>query len=236
MTRTILILPLISLAMAFPFSAFATTMSGDSFTIEGKPHVVSEKKPTLQASPAYKKSDGGQDIPLIENFTLGEISQPTISLSLPQNILDFDVLSPTNPVIRRHQLIITSQLSGYQVLAFENHPLQSKNQALIPDTTCDNGACSDTLASEWTNTLTYGFGYRCEIQQGKGRCATGFEPTNTYKQFADASDNQSPAVVAQNTKQDKQTIYTLEYKVNTSRTQQKDSYTNTITYLVIPNF
>ena len=106
--------------------------------------------------------------------------------------------------------------------------------ALIPNTTCDDGACTTTTASTWTNTLTYGFGYRCDDVSGTN-CPSSFT-ANKFKQFADNSKSQTPIAVMQGTNVGRSLQSTITYKVNVSATQVAGLYSNVITYVATPTF
>lgn len=157
--------------------------------------------------------------------------------SISQTQVDFGTLTPTNPVTRTNILKISNgSANGYQVTAFENHQLLNPgNGFAIPDTTCDNGLCTETTSAQWTNTLTYGFGYRCDNVAGSD-CATGFTNSNYYKQFADASLNESPQSVMSGTNVGRNKEVQITYKVNISGTQPAGTYTNVITYVATPTF
>lgn len=159
------------------------------------------------------------------------------SISLSSNLVNFGTLTPTNPIIRTVDLIMQSKaVYGYSVVVFENEPLTtiSENKTSIPDTTCDNGKCDTENASEWTNALTYGFGYRCDNVTGID-CDSAFDGTNLYKHFPDLASNDDPqsimAGIGANNKQIR-----ISYKVNISGTQELDTYGNKITYIAVPNF
>jgi len=165
-------------------------------------------------------------------------SIPPFSISLSSDIVDFGILSPTNPIIRTVDLSTYSlPVYGYSVISFENEPLtaiQSVNKTLIPDTTCDNGECDDQNASEWINTLTYGFGYRCDNLIGAD-CDSSFAKTNSYKHFPDISSNDDPQSIAAGFGSKDKKIR-ISYKVNISGTQAQNIYKNTVTYIGVPNF
>lgn len=160
------------------------------------------------------------------------------SVSLSLETVDFGSLSPTNPIIRTVDLSIYSLSAyGYSILAFEDHPLQMNPDASganIPNTTCDNGRCSHENPQEWTNTLTYGFGYRCDNVTGFN-CNSSFSKPNFYKQFADNSNSMPPQSVMAGIGSKNKDVR-LSYKVNISGNQPQGIYSNIITFIAIPNF
>lgn len=181
------------------------------------------------------------------------------SISLSSDIIDFGTLSPTNPIIRTVDLSIGSpSVYGYSVIVFENQALTTippasktfiqhlsetthelntpseKGAGFIPDTTCDNGRCNAQSAAQWANTLTYGFGYRCDDVTGID-CDREFKNPNFYKPFPNIEKDHSlqsiMAGIGGNNKEAR-----ISYKVNISGTQTEGIYTNVVTFIAVPNF
>lgn len=202
---------------------------------------------------AGKPSGGGKSV----SFTTGQIAPGLYSganftvragfqyvysiipfrFSISTTDIDFGEVEPTNPVTRTNNLKISNgSANGYVVTAFEDHQLLVPGSgAQIPDTTCDNGSCSETTASAWSNTLTYGFGYRCDNVTGAD-CPTDFTNTSYFKQFANASLNENPQSVMIGTNVGRTKEVQITYKVNISGTQEGGAYSNTITYIATPTF
>lgn len=169
-----------------------------------------------------------------------ESSTPPLpfSISLSSDIIDFGILTPTNPVIRTVNLAINSpSVYGYSVIVFENQALTTlppASKILIPDTTCDNGRCDAQNAAEWINTLTYGFGYRCDNITGAD-CDIGFKGVNFYKHFPNVENNDSLQSTMAGFGSKKKEAR-ISYKVNISGTQAEGIYNNIITFIAVPNF
>lgn len=228
----------------FKFSlpkAQAVTMSNDNFVIqEGNLNSFAgsstgttynlgitggELTPGLYSGTNYKVRSGFQYVHSIIRF----------QFSMSSTSIDFGTLSATNPVTRSQTLTVTNGSAfGYQVTGSENHPLQSGNDS-IPDTTCDSGTCNQSTSSIWANTLSYGFGYRCDNLSGTD-CSTGFANVNNYKHFADASIKETPVAVMTGTNVGKNKQATITYKVNIAATQAGGTYTNQINYVATPTF
>ncbi len=151
--------------------------------------------------------------------------------------INFGTLTATNPVTRTNTLTVSNGSAfGYSVTAFENHQLLNPPTGqLIPDTACDNGLCTENVSAQWTNTLTYGFGYRCDDVVGTD-CSSDFSTSNYYKQFADLSNNESPGTVMSGTNVGRSKQAQITYKVNISGTQAAGQYSNVITYIATPTF
>ena len=97
------------------------------------------------------------------------INQPRqdFRFSLSDDLINFGPLSPTDFITRTSSIAVEGDPSyQYTITVFENHELQNKKNTIIPNTRCDDGTCSPTTASNWENTLTFGFGYHCENRSG----------------------------------------------------------------------
>ena len=160
---------------------------------------------------------------------------PTFEFTVSPQSIDFGTIDPTSPVSRVNTLTVKgSQPFTYSVLGRENHALKLNN-TIIPDTTCDDGQCSDTVATTWINTLTYGFGYRCDNLTGTD-CVSNFSSANTFRSFANAQLGKIAQTIMAGTTQTTGTSGQITYKVNVSASQIPGTYSNTVTYLAIPSF
>jgi hypothetical protein len=184
--------------------------------------------PGLFEGENFKVKSGFQYVPRTSPF----------SFTISSTKIDFGTLTPTNPVTRTTTLRVDSMnTQGYSVTGAQEHELMDENTgATIPDTTCDNGRCSETVASAWSNTLTFGFGYRCSRENIT--CVEGdesFVPENYFKQFPDSSKDESATTIMSGGTGRGQEA-TILYKVNISSSQPAGVYTNAITYLATPNY
>ena len=223
--------------------AIAFTMSGQNYILEmGNLNSISGKAegpgtkldftsgeavPGVFEGPQSKVKLGFQHIHPLRGF----------SFEISQSIIDFGILSPTNPVIRNIILTVNNRSSqGYSVNVSENNPLQSQASGqVIPDVTCDNGKCTEIVSDSWASTLTYGFGYRCDPVT-VDECADGFSNADNYKQFADAARNEPPQPVMASATTGSNKQVKITYKVNIAGSQPPGSYTNVITYIAVPTF
>ena len=154
------------------------------------------------------------------------------SFSVSDNLIDYGLLTPANPVLRTTDLtILKGSSQGYSVFAFEDRPLSDSNNNFIPDTTCDSGTCSETSSAIWSGNLSFGFGFRCEKEDNSG-CLEDFSKADYFKQFANQSKSEPYQAIinAFDSKKAK-----IKYKVNISNNQAKANYSNSITFIAIPN-
>lgn len=230
--------------LIFPSFALAQTMTNEDYRIqmgnfnsiagESKSEEYNlsitsgETTPGLFKGKNYKVKSGFQYVPRSSPF----------AFSISDTNIDFGLLTPTNPVTRATTLTVTNtELEGYNVSVAEDHELRVPTTgATINNTTCDDGRCTSTIASEWVNTLTYGFGYRCEREvlsciEGD----TSFLNNNYYKQFPDSSKGDSAETIMAGGRGTNMKA-TVLYKVNISSSQPAGTYSNTVTYLATPNY
>lgn len=157
-------------------------------------------------------------------------TEPKFRFTVSEKIIDFGKLTPGTPVTRTNTLSISNKYAPeYTVFASQESP------AVIPDTTCDNGLCTQTYSSEWISPLTYGFGYRCDNALGED-CAYGFSNANLFKQFSDSNKNEPAQAVLHGRKNEKTVGGKITYKVNIANLQPAQFYTNHITYIAIPSY
>jgi hypothetical protein len=160
------------------------------------------------------------------------------SFSISNSLIDYGLISPTNPIYRTSNLIISSDaLKNFMEVQYQNHPLSTTDtNTQIPDSTCDNGSCSEMTSAPWNNTLTYGFGYRCENTNGIN-CPTDMTETEYYRQISDSSKNETPEAIMANVQdKNRKNEVQLTYKINTSKNQSPGNYSNTITYIATPGY
>ena len=232
----------LTLPLAIPPSAHAEISINDNWSIQvddvnlnSDTPTTSNQKNQLTKNADEELTDQGTNYKIKTGFDNSK-SQSTISLSISNNIIDFGILSPTNNIYRTSSIDFKTGKDNYGILiASLDHPLRtSDSNTSIPDSTCDNGSCSETTAAPWTNTLTYGFGYRCDNIKSSN-CATDFKNPDYYKQFSDSSKNEKPEIIStSNTAQNQELQIT--YKINLAKTQPAGPYSNNITYILAPGY
>lgn len=204
------------------FNTLAGTTQGQNYKLDTS--VGQDFTDTLQ-NDQYK---------IISGFQLGSSGRNLFTLSLTPIFVTYGRFSPTTPVTRTSALTITNQASqSYAVLAYQDHSLQKTDgKTIIPDVSCDNGRCNEIQTATWENTLTYGFGYRCDNTKDAD-CNRNFTDKTFFARFP-TLDAAYPAVVMEGARgKDKKTQIT--YKVNVSGTQAQGPYANTVTFIAVPS-
>lgn len=154
------------------------------------------------------------------------------SFSVSDNLIDYGPLTPANSVLRTTDLtILKGSSQRYSVFSFEDRELSDSNNSFIPDTTCDSGTCSETSSAVWSGNLSFGLGFRCEKEDNSG-CSEDFSKPDYFKQFANQSKSEAYQAIINSSDLKKAKI---KYKVNISNNQAKSNYSNSITFIAIPN-
>lgn len=215
----------------------AQIMSGEKVNLQSEE--VYPTEPPIK-TPAKEKSKA---LPILYDIYIGknfkvkygfEKIASNFSFSLSSDLIDFGILSPNNPITRTNLLSVYTDSTGYIILASENQELKSSENISIPDTTCDNGSCTQTTSSLWKVATVYGFGYRCDNVFGSD--CLDFENPQFFKQFADLSKKEAWEKIMEGVPENKKKQAKITYKVNISTTQKISKYINNITYIAVPNF
>jgi hypothetical protein len=222
--------------------ASAETMSNDLYkihggnfnSISGNAKNNAGKKVSFTSGETAPGQDLGTNFKVNAGFQYIK-GKNSFGFSISSSVINFGDLKPGEPITRTNRLTVSTGSSpGYQVIASEDHePRVSASGPSIPDTTCDNGSCSETTPALWSSLLTYGFGYRCENLTGKD-CNSDFLSQDMFKQFANTSKNEQPQQVMSGSSTNNRTESEITYKVNVSQSQPSGLYQNNILYIAIP--
>jgi hypothetical protein len=184
---------------------------------------IGQTAPGLYSSTGYRVKAGFQYIHSIIPF----------SFTISDILIEFGALSPQTPKTATSTLTVSAGgAGGYQVTAQENHPLENSQGTQIPDTLCDDGTCSQTQAAVWSLNTTYGFGFNMAGDDGP----SDFVDSTYFRQFADSSSAEDPAVIMSSSNVGKSRQSTITYKVNISAAQAAGTYRNIITYTATPTY
>ena len=239
----LLILCLLILLNPLRLPVSAQTMRSDSYEVHmGNFNMTAGKKSSEnyqvtdtvgQTASGLYKSEGYQvgagfwylkrKVPF--TFTISEIN------------LNFGLLTPQVPKVLTNTLTVSAGgAGGYQVSAFENHPLMSAAENYIPDTLGDNGNASEITAAPWTQNTTYGFGFRMSGDDIPNDFNNPACSPNCFRQFADptASPPEEPQIVMSSVDLARHAEATASYKINISGDQPAGVYQNQIIFIAIP--
>lgn len=221
-----------------PIPSFAFTMENQNLRLE-LPDVLGEKIfPTPFKKAEQEKIETSK--PLVIRGFPDQNSSRSFSFTLSSPLLDFGIITPTDPVIRTVNLIAQQggALSGFAVLVSENHSPRAKTGEEINDTLCDSGICNEIIASPWTNPLVFGLGLRVDNVQGQAGSNIFKQPFD-YAQVANLEASKSAIPIMEkfftpeNNRNDEVRI---TFKTNVSATQKEGIYQNAISFIAIPNY
>lgn len=234
-----LIFFLLTLFFGFVRLVQAVNMESDHYQIQwgninigsGKPDnenyslgiTMGQIAPGLYSASGYKVRAGFQYIQTIIpfSFTISDVAINLGSLIAQSPSTDANTLT-----------VRAGGAGGYQVLAYENHPLKIHQGAEIPDTLCDNGNCTEASAEVWSQNTTYGFGFNINGND----TPSDFVDTTYFRQFANDEDNEIHQTVMEKTGVTSQSQATVTYKVNISGSQEAGQYETGIVYIAIPTY
>lgn len=213
--------------------ANATSSSNSNYDLEIQDiDTAPEKKPVLPKN-TNENSDTINAESQEQTPGIQSISQTgPIQFVLSTDTVDFGALSPGNPVIRSMVLSTISSSTDYQIIGSVDNPL--KGPELIPDTTCDDGTCTEESAAVWKNDLTYGFGYSC-LSLSSMLCMSA-QGDDFFMQFADISKNEKEQSIIEGWKNPKEQQAQISLKLNVSGTQKTGYYSNTLTLIAAPKY
>lgn len=182
---------------------------------------------------AYKVRSGFQYIQSLIPF----------SFTISDTNIDLGYLSVETPKTDTNTLTVSAGgAGGYQVLAYETHPLRLSGESIcgssncIPDTICDNSNCTESSAEVWTEDTTYGFGFNMENIGGTTDVPTDFANTTYFRQFADNEADETHQVVMSNPDVTKSSSATVTYKANISTSHTGGNYETSIVYIAVPSY
>ncbi len=155
------------------------------------------------------------------------------SFTISNLTIDFGSLIPNEPALASNVLTVRAGgAGGYQVLAFENHPLRSNQGAEIADVSGDNHDCSETHAGLWQQNTSLGFGFNMSGDD----IPADFLNSNYYRQFANRAAGESAVVIMGNDGVVNQAVATVHYKVVVGGSQPAGHYENAITFVAVPSY
>lgn len=129
--------------------------------------------------------------------------------------------------------ITTNGASGYNVYAFENHPLrESLGSAIIPDTTCDFSNCDETVAASWTDPAQAGFGFNISGDD----IAADFINSNYFRQFANNEASEAMQQIMGSNNVALNSSATINYKAAMPGNQAAGNYQTSIVFVAVPGY
>ncbi|MGE5042137.1 MAG: hypothetical protein ACM3IJ_04510 [Candidatus Levyibacteriota bacterium] len=224
-------------------NASAQSMSNSSYKIDLNPSDNQPVEPPhtiIEANQINKNPESPSKIINGDNYSIelsyeNDKTQLPFMVSVSSDALDYGKIEAGEPVTRSNSIsVFPGEAHGFQVLAQENHALQSDTKDTIPDTSCDSGNCNNILSDQWELPLTYGFGLTCQNVNGKS-CVDSFQ-NGYYKRFANLSfDETAASLMSQSSGSKNELQSIILYKINVAANQPDKPYANSISLIATPN-
>lgn len=206
------------------FNITSGEKSSDSYTVTDTVGQMGAGPFGQPGSSTYFLGSGFQYIYPLNQFRF-EISKLNIDLGL---------LTPLSHNTDSHTLLVRSPgTGGYLVYAYQLHPLRLVNgTAIIPDTTCDNNDCDETVAAEWQNQDIGGFGFNIAGDD----VWSDFLSTDYFRQFANNSTNEPMQPVMGTTGVAIDRVTTVTYKAGLFGNEAAGQYETAVVYIAVPAY
>ncbi len=155
-------------------------------------------------------------------FTISKIDINLGQLTALTHNTDSNILTITAPTA-----------GGYQIYAYEQHPLKLMGgTATIPDTTCDNNDCDQTTAELWQNADIGGFGFNINGDD----TTADFINANYFRQFANNALSEPMQVIMSNTGYVVDRTATVTYKAGLFGSEAAGTYETSIVFVAVPAY
>lgn len=196
---------------------------------------------------------------IAETFSF-ELSGVPLSTKVCNSVTDVATIassvpwgSITKPFVFKnaaHLLTVsTNAKDGYVVTVSEDNQLKRSNavcqggnpkelQGCIPDTTCDDGKCTDRISAEWTNPKMTGFGFSLQKVVENDAVFTFNDSGATFaaRQFPDLEAGESTFALLKGDSPTLGSSVHVCYRISISDIQPAGYYTNHLLYTASPKF
>lgn len=225
----------------YPSISYAVTMENGSYQIDSTINYsaqtktdIPEPQENIKTSP-QPRSTSGKNYTVTYGFDGIPIGN-FFALKNSNSKISFDTITPGEALERTTTLdIIPGSSGGFQLFTVEDKALTDKDKKIsIPDTTCDNGNCTNTLTDTWNSPLTYGFGFRCD-DKNADTCSDAFSENTSYRKIPNIELGDTAQVFADKTGIAPAQIK-ITYKINVSGSQPQGVYKNNVLLLASPLF
>ncbi len=229
MNKPITLTIITTFLLLIPEISFAQ-MQGGSYILETEPESKTRKEEQLQPIE--------QDIQIIRGngwtavLSNKEDKKKPFLFYVSNDLVNFGEINPGEPLLRTQTISVDpGSAKKFQVVVLQDHPLRSAEKHEIPNTSCDNGNCTNILPDTWNSPLTYGFGYRCE--NITGQTCNAVINSDTYRRFPNLEAGELPAPLLYSSGREKSEAM-IEYKINVPGNQPNSGYTTNVTLLASP--
>src|SRR6266851_3043418 len=167
-----------------PSTAGIYTISvGGTFNGSGNILVSINAGVTVQATVAESLALTVSSVAAV-NCTADDGASVTAIATAPTSV-PFGTVSLNTFYIGCQDLVVSTNAGdGYSLATQESSAMRTANGLYtIPDTTCDGGTCSESVAGAWTNAAKNGLGHTCANQVNHD-CSSAYSGGTNFLQFA----------------------------------------------------
>ncbi len=188
--------------------------------------------------------------PTIE-FEISGISSGTSACGTPTDVetqatyVAFGSLQIANFIDAAQKLMTaTNASSGYSVTAQESNEMRMIGATgliagtTIPDTTCDDGTCTEAVGAGWTSPDYNGLGYSLENVTGSPATFEYSDDTSGFlaRQFSNIGGGETAAEIMTNAGPSSGDECNVCYRITIDELQPPGTYENSVTYIATANF
>jgi hypothetical protein len=148
----------------------------------------------------------------------------------------FGIVSLNTFYIGCQDLVVSTNASnGYSLTTQESSAMKTANgSSIIPDTTCDGGTCSESVAGAWINAAKNGLGHTCANQVNHD-CSSAYSSGTNFLQFANmAGGETAQAVMSSST--NATATGRIKLRLSAGLAQPAGDYTTLITYTIYATY
>jgi len=128
-------------------------------------------------------------------------------------------------------VVSTNAGNGYALTTQESSAMRTANGLYtIPDTTCDGGTCSESVAGAWTNAAKNGLGHTCANQVNHD-CSSAYSGGTNFLQFANIAGGEIAQPVMSSSTNATATGR-IKFRLSAGLAQPAGAYTTLITYII----
>ncbi len=197
-------------------------------------------------------NDGTADSGTVCGVARGTGSLDTTAYSIP-----FGSVAAADTFYDAYQTlkVVTNAADGYTVTVEENDQMGKDGNTCsgsspssgeytfgtgtcIPDTTCDDGSCTESTSADWATATNHGFGYSLENVTGTDATFTYNESSRTFsaRQIADQESSETKQVVMSNDSPTTASKVNICFRLSVAGDQPAGYYYNVIKYTATPKF
>jgi hypothetical protein len=133
-------------------------------------------------------------------------------------------------------VVSTNAGAGYSLTTQETSAMSTVDgRFIIPDTTCDAGSCSESVAGTWTDATKNGFGHTCFNQDNNQNCNAAYSNGTNFRQFANIAGGEAPQAIMSSSTPASVTAR-IKFRLSVGAQQVAGMYKTQILYIINGTF